>query len=80
MSIIVQSSHARIGAWVNSKMSGRNPLLKVYCTISLFVVQGYLTNTEYTVSLGYNSVCYNTSRIGWVNTHTHNEIKAIEEI
>ena len=26
MSIIVPSNHTRIGAWVNSKMSGRNPL------------------------------------------------------
>ena len=25
MSIIVPSNHTRIGAWVNSKMSGRNP-------------------------------------------------------
>ena len=33
MSIIVPSNHTRIGAWVNSKMYGRNPL--VYCTIRL---------------------------------------------
>ena len=26
MSIIVPSNHTRIGAWVNNKMSGRNPL------------------------------------------------------
>ena len=65
MSIIVPSSHTRIGAWVNSKMSGRNPL--VYCTISLIVMQGYRTNTEDTGSLGYILVCYITSRIGWVS-------------
>ena len=45
MSIIVSSNHTRIGAWVNSKMWGRNPLL-VYCTISLIAMQGYRTNTE----------------------------------
>ena len=30
-------------------------------------MQGYRTNTEYTGSLGYNSVCYITSRIRWVS-------------
>ena len=38
----------------------------VYCIISLIVMQGYCTNTEYTGSLGYNSVCYITSRNRWV--------------
>ena len=38
----------------------------VYCIISLIVMQEYCTNTEHTGSLGYNSVCYITSRIGWV--------------
>ena len=65
MSIIVPSNHARIGAWVNSKMYERNPL--VYCTIPLIAMQGYHTNTEDTESLDYNSVCYITSRIGWVS-------------
>ena len=41
MSIIVPSNHTRIGAWVKSKMSGRNPL--VYCTIPLIAMQGYHT-------------------------------------
>ena len=41
MSIIVPSNHTRIGAWVNSKMSGRNPL--VYCTIPLIALQEYHT-------------------------------------
>ena len=41
MSIIVPSNHTRIGAWVNSKMSGRDPL--VYCTIPLIAMQGYHT-------------------------------------
>ena len=65
MSIIVPSDHTRIGAWVNSKMSGRNPL--VYCTISSIAMQGYHTKTEDTGSLDYNSICYITSRIGWVS-------------
>ena len=65
MSIIVQSNHTGIGAWVNSKMSGRNPL--VYCTIPLIAMQGYHTKTEDTGSLDYNSICYITSRIGWVS-------------
>ena len=30
-------------------------------------MQGYHTNKEDTGSLGYNSVCYITSRIGWVS-------------
>ena len=46
-------------------MSGRNPL--VYCTIPFIAMQGYHTNTEDTGSLGYNSVCYITSRIGLVS-------------
>ena len=63
----VPSSHnTRIGAWVNGKIEGRNPLV-VYCTISLIVMQGYRTNTEYTRSWGYSSVYYITSRIGWVS-------------
>ena len=65
MSIIVPSNHTRIKAWVNSKMKGRNPL--VYCTIPLVAMQGCHTNTEDTGSLGYNSVCYTTSKIGWVS-------------
>ena len=51
--------------WVKSKMSGRNPL--VYCRIPLIAMQGHHTNTEDTGSLGYNSVCYITSRIAWVS-------------
>ena len=35
--------------------------------MSLNVMQEYRTNTEYTGSLGYYSVCYITSRIGWVS-------------
>ena len=65
MPIIVPSNHTRIGAWVNSKMSGRNSL--VYCTIPLIVMQGYHTNTEDTGSLDYNSMCYITSRTVWVS-------------
>ena len=39
----------------------------VYCTIPLIAMQGYHTNTEDTGRLGYNSVCYITSRTGWVS-------------
>ena len=65
MSIIVPSNHTRIGTWVNSKISGRNP--PVSCTIPLIVMQEYHTNAEDTESLGYKSVCYITSTIGWVS-------------
>ena len=49
LSIIVPSRHTEIGAWVNSKL---------YTSIlyNLILMQGYCTNTEYTGSLGYNSV------------------------
>ena len=56
------------GAWVNSKISGRNP--PVYCTIPLIAtsIQRYQTKTEDTTSsLDYSSICYITSRIGWVS-------------
>ena len=46
-------------------MEGRKPLL--HCAIPLIVMQGYHTNIEDTGSLCYNSVCYITSRIGWVS-------------
>ena len=65
MSIIVPSNHTRIGAWVNNKMSGRNPL--VYCTIPLIAMLRYHTKTEDTGSLDYNSIRYITSRIGRVS-------------
>ena len=49
-------------------MSGRNPLgLVYYCTNPLIAMQGYHTKTEDTESLDYNSICYITSRIGWVS-------------
>ena len=65
MSIIVPSNHTGIGAWVNSKMSGRNPL--VYCIIPLIAMQEYHTKTEDTRGLDYNSICYIISWIGWVS-------------
>ena len=64
MSIKVPSNHTRIRAWVNSKMSGRSPL--VYCTIPLITMHGYHTKTEDTGCMDYNLICYITSRIGWV--------------
>ena len=39
----------------------------VYCTIPLIGMQGYHTNTKDTGIWGYSSVCYITSRIGWVS-------------
>ena len=62
MSIIVPSRHTGIGAWVNSNL---------YCTSILynfinFHARALYKHTEYTGSLGYNSVCYITSRIRWV--------------
>ena len=65
MPIILPSNHARIGAWVNSKISARNPL--VYCTIPFIAMQGYHTKTEDTGSLDYNSICYITFRVGRVS-------------
>ena len=46
---------------------GGRTLLIVYCTILLIAMHGCRTDTEYTRSLGYNSVCYITSKIGWVS-------------
>ena len=66
MSIIVPSNDTGIGAWVNSKMSGKNPL--VFGTITLIAMQGGISHkTEDTGSLDYNSICYITSRIEWVS-------------
>ena len=67
MSIIVPANHTRIGAWVNSKNVGEKSTILVNCTIPLIVMQGCHANTEDTGSLGYNSVCHSTSRIGWVS-------------
>ena len=59
MPIIVPSNHTIIGAWVNSKMSGRNP--RVYSIIPLIAMQGYHTQKT------RGARCYITSRIGWVS-------------
>ena len=40
------SNHTRIGAWVNSKMSGKN--LLVYCTIPLIAICKDITQTQKT--------------------------------
>ena len=65
--IIVSSNHnnTRIGAWANSKMSGRNP--PVYCTSPLIAMQGHQIKTEDAVSLDYSSIYYITSGTGWVS-------------
>ena len=36
-------------------------------TVPLIAMQGYQTKTEDAISLDYNSICYITSRIGWVS-------------
>ena len=54
------------GLWVNSKMSRRNPPV-YYRKIPLIAMQEYQTRTQDTISLDYNSICYITSRIGWVS-------------
>ena len=81
MSIIVPSRHTGIGAWVNS-----NLYTSILYNFSNFHARVLYKHTEYTGSLGYNSVCYITSRIRWVfkenseqvypvmgkkHTHTH---------
>ena len=58
------SSQTKIGAWVDSKMSGRNP--PFYCTIiTLIAMQGH--KKKDTISLDYSSLCYIASRTGWVS-------------
>ena len=57
MSIIVLSSHTRIGAWVNSKNVGEKSTSILYNTISLTVMQGYRTNTKNTGSLFLYTMC-----------------------
>ena len=78
LSIIVPSRHTGIGAWVNSKMYISILYNTINCHPTVFTkkkkkngpkpsehppVVGEKTNTEYTGSLGYNSVfrvCYIT--------------------
>ena len=62
MSIIVPSRHTGIGAWVNS-----NLYTSILYNFINFHARVLYKHTEYTGSLGYNSVCYIiTSRIRWV--------------
>ena len=61
MSIIVQSRHTGIGAWVNS-----NLYISILYNFINFHARVLNKHTEYTGSLGYNSVCYITSRIRWM--------------
>ena len=55
--------YTNIGAWINSKMSERNPQL--YCTIiTLTAMQGHQTKKKKdTISLNYSSIWYTASRI-----------------
>ena len=61
MSIIVPLRHTGIGAWVKSKM-----FTSILYNFINFHARVLYKHTEYTGSLGYNSVCYITSRIRWV--------------
>ena len=61
MSIIVRSRHTGIGAWVNS-----NLYTSILYNFINFHARVLYKHTGYTGSLGYNSVCYITSRIRWV--------------
>ena len=61
MSIIVPSRHTGTGAWVNS-----NLYTSILYNFINFHARVLYKHTEYTGSLGYNSVCYITSRIRWV--------------
>ena len=58
MSIIVPSRHTGIGAWVKS-----NLYTSILYNFINFHARVLYKHTEYTGSLGYNSVCYITSRI-----------------
>ena len=49
----MSSNHTQLGAWVNSKMSARNPPL--YCTITVVVVFFALTDRASTIPS--NTVC-----------------------
>ena len=61
MSTIVPSRHTGIGAWVNS-----NLYTSILYNFMNFHARVLYKHAEYTGSLGYNSVCYITSRIRWV--------------
>ena len=65
MSIIVPSNHTRIRTWVNSKMSEKSTSI-LYNSINRHTGINH-TKTDKTGSLDYNSICYITSRIGWVS-------------
>ena len=61
MSIIVPSRHTGIGAWVNS-----NLYTSILYNFINFHARVSYRHIKYTGSLGYNSVCYITSRIRWM--------------
>ena len=61
MSIIVPSRHTGTGAWVNS-----NLYTSILYNFINFHARVLYKHTGYMGSLGYNSVCYITSRIRWV--------------
>ena len=66
--MIMPSNHTTIGAWVNSKMSGRNPpFVILYILINHYAGTPKHNNYKRHDKLGYNPICYIESRIGWVS-------------
>ena len=78
MSTIVPSNHrpTRTGAWVNSKMSGRNPLI-VYCAVFLVSLHGDYVSL-YTITVGFSPVLY--CRPNVTTMHDGNPFKYHEEV
>ena len=70
--IIVPSNHTKIGAWVNSKLSGID--LSLHCTITLIALLTIINKikTKDTISLNYNSLCYITSRVSMKGIYNKN--------
>ena len=60
------SNHTTIGAWVNSKMSGERPTVKLYKSINRYAGTPNKTKTKDMISLNYSSICYipSTDRMG----------------
>ena len=72
------SNHTTVGAWVNSKLSGRNPPL--YCTFQIDHHAGAPKHDSHkrNYKLGYISICYIGFRIGWVSKEGSLQVIAID--
>ena len=66
---MLSSNNTKIGAWVNSKLSGRD--LSLYLVLYKYIDRHARTpdktKAKDTISLEYNSLCYIASRNGWVS-------------